>query len=285
MIHKASQPSPDQLSALERQMAAAIMSAARLIQDETVLAEVRRAIEAGDVQGAIDAIRFEIGEHAMNTLIPIQLRTTYEQAGSMAAIGLTEQLRPALAIRFDIINPESVAYLRDHAAELIREFGKSSMSAIRSLLMSTYETGLAPAKVARLILESGIGLTQAQVGALMRFRAGLIEAGKNEATVAKLVTRMHERALRYRARLIARTEIIRAEIAGQRALWQQAVRQGLIDPNTAMKEWLMAEDERTCPFCEPLDHVKVLIDEPFPEDGDGPPLHPACRCALRLVLP
>ena len=261
------------------------MSAVRLISDETVLAEVRRAIEAGDVQGAIDAIRFEIGEHALNTLIPVQLRTAYEQAGMAAAGSLTQEIKPALAIRFDIINPESVAYLRDHAAELIREFGKSSMTAIRSLLMSTYETGLAPAKVARLILESGIGLTQAQVDALMRFRAGLIGAGKNEATVARLVTRMYERALRYRARMIARTEIIRAEIAGKKALWRQAREAGLIGPE-AMREWLTAEDERTCPICEPLDHVKVPLDELFPGGGgDGPPdPHPQCRCDIRLVL-
>jgi len=285
MIRKASQPLPEDISPIERELAAAVMAAVRAIKDQTVVADVARAIEAGDVQGALDSIRVELGEHALNALIPRQLRTAYEQAAEAQQRMLAEALKiPQVSIRFDIVNPEAVAFIREHAAELIREWGTSSLEAIRALIQASFTEGITPTKLARLIMDSGIGLTQRQIEAIQRFRQGLIEAGKSEAQIERMVARMAQRALRYRAEMIARTEIIRASREGSQALWRQAQEAGLIGSG-AMQEWLTAEDERTCLICEPLDHVKVPLDEQFPgEGGDGPPAHPQCRCALRLIL-
>ena len=50
------------------------------------------------------------------------------------------------------------------------------------------------------------------------------------------------------------------------------------------KEWIIAQDE-ICDDCVALDGVVVDLDEPFPDGaGDGPPLHPNCRCDVLPVL-
>jgi len=49
------------------------------------------------------------------------------------------------------------------------------------------------------------------------------------------------------------------------------------------KQWIVGDD--CCPECCDLDGVEVDIDESFPgEGGDGPPLHPACRCDISPVV-
>jgi hypothetical protein len=84
-----------------------------------------------------------------------------------------------------------------------------------------------------------------------------------------------------RAELIARTESMRAANEGQREAWDQAVEAGLL-PDDARKVWIAAGDP--CPECEVLDGEEVDLGEDYPGDGgDGPPLHPNCRCTEGVV--
>ncbi len=89
-----------------------------------------------------------------------------------------------------------------------------------------------------------------------------------------------------RAEMIARTETMRASNEGQQEAWDQAVTAGLLTGNE-QQEWITADDEATCPICDPMDGVTVGLDEMFEVDGDeidGPPAHPNCRCTLGLSL-
>lgn len=79
-----------------------------------------------------------------------------------------------------------------------------------------------------------------------------------------------------RATLIGRTEIASAETAGTLEGYAAS---GVVEK----KGW--SADEEACDECEPLDGVEVTLDEDFPDDGgDGPPLHPACRCTVYPVV-
>jgi SPP1 gp7 family putative phage head morphogenesis protein len=79
-----------------------------------------------------------------------------------------------------------------------------------------------------------------------------------------------------RADVIARTETARADVAGNLIGWQAS---GVVE----RKQWIVGDD--CCPECCDLDGVEVDIDESFPgEGGDGPPLHPACRCDISPVV-
>lgn len=270
-----------------------ILRAMETVRDETIVAEVQLALEAGDIQGAVDALRWELGENILSAEIPVELRTVYETSASNAAIDLERELEaPAVSIRFDIVNPEAVAFIRDHAGELIREFGQSSLEAIRDLIGQAFREGIPPGKLAQMIADSGIGLTSRQVSSIARFRQGLIDAGRSEEQIRRMVERMAQRALKYRARLIARTEIMRASREGSQALWRQAAEKGLIDVARARQKWsagpeIVGRDGQSypCPICEALDGIKVRLGEEFPNGaGEGPPRHPACRCVL-IMLP
>lgn len=78
-----------------------------------------------------------------------------------------------------------------------------------------------------------------------------------------------------RAELIARTETARADVAGNLIGWKAS-------DVVTHKVWLAAED--CCPECCDLDGVEVALDDGFPDAGDGPPLHPSCRCDISPVV-
>lgn len=80
-----------------------------------------------------------------------------------------------------------------------------------------------------------------------------------------------------RAETIARTETAAADVQGNLEGYKVS---GVVD----MKEWVTAQGDM-CDECNGLDGVKVGLDEDFPDDGgDGPPLHPNCRCDILPVL-
>lgn len=79
-----------------------------------------------------------------------------------------------------------------------------------------------------------------------------------------------------RAEVIARTETARADVAGNLVGWKAS---GVVE----RKQWMVGED--CCPECCDLDGIEVDLDESFPGDGgDGPPLHPNCRCDIAPVI-
>ena len=79
-----------------------------------------------------------------------------------------------------------------------------------------------------------------------------------------------------RAETIARTETAYADVQGSLEGYRAS---GVV----VAKVWITAPD--CCDECEALNGVTVDLDEPFPDDGgDGPPLHPRCRCDVLPVL-
>ena len=100
---------------------------------------------------------------------------------------------------------------------------------------------------------------------------------------------------RKRALLIARTETIWAHNEGAVEAYKQS---GVINE----VEWLTAEDERVCQWCDPMDGRTQTLGTDFFQMGDTfigrdggklsfgfeaiehPPLHPQCRCSLAPVV-
>lgn len=76
-----------------------------------------------------------------------------------------------------------------------------------------------------------------------------------------------------RARLIARTEVMRAQTMGNWDVW---IKSGVVKKI----KWLTSEDERTCLICEENDGVVVEIGKPFPSGDLYPIAHPLCRCTI-----
>ena len=84
-----------------------------------------------------------------------------------------------------------------------------------------------------------------------------------------------------RTELIARTETMRAASEGQRLGWDQATEAGLLNGDEK-RVWIATDG--CCDDCDELDGEEATLDGSYPGDGgDGPPLHPNCRCTEGLT--
>jgi len=190
-----------------------------------------------------------------------------------------------LSFSFDRTREEAANWARNEAGSLIRDITNSQREMVRDLVARAQLTELSPRDVAREI-RNGIGLTSQQSDWVNNFYERAfnekINAGYSyrEAwdRASAAADRYQDQVVRYRAKTIARTEIMRANSEGRREAWAQGVEGGWIGPN-AKKEWI-AEDD-ACDICEPMSGVSVPLNEPFPIDE--PPAHPNCRCDLLLV--
>ena len=82
----------------------------------------------------------------------------------------------------------------------------------------------------------------------------------------ELAKKLHD-VSRSRLVALARTEAMHFINEAQRLTYMQGGVQEV--------EIMVAEDERTCDYCEPLDGVVKPINSP-----DLPPYHPRCRCTI-----
>jgi SPP1 gp7 family putative phage head morphogenesis protein len=105
--------------------------------------------------------------------------------------------------------------------------------------------------------------------------AAAIEAGSSNDSLASELSENYAFSDE-RAQTVARTETAFADVAGNLNAYKES---GQVES----KRWLTAPD--CCDLCQDLDGVTVDLDEDFPDDGgDGPPLHPNCRCDVLPVL-
>lgn len=104
--------------------------------------------------------------------------------------------------------------------------------------------------------------------------------GEDTATLSKRVKSVYDEASDSRAKMVARTEVLRANNFATIESYKQS---GVVKK----KEWLTAFDERTCPECEALDGKQVGLEVTFKSSLGAvqePPLHPQCRCTTIPVM-
>ena len=89
-----------------------------------------------------------------------------------------------------------------------------------------------------------------------------------------------------RAKMIARTETVRAYAVGEFVGAKEAEKRGI----KVRKYWMAVVDDRTCPICKRLNN-KYTKDKSIPIDkefidtesnwrGYTQPVHPNCRCTI-----
>ena len=243
------------------------------------------------IQG-LTAIPFQEIENAWSDMFVSVLRDLVEESGK-AQIPITPIKKAhgdlaRLGFRFDLTNPRAIAWIHQHAGELVLDLSGESMRAIQAIMVRSFQGEFTVAQQAQFIRDL-IGLDERRATALDNFRreAFTVDPAKAE----RKVNQYRQRLLKDRADTIARTESIRGSAQGQQELWTQMLEQGVLD-DTARRRWAVTPDSRLCPICSPMPsnpRNTVRLDEPF-ETGDGrlvmiPPAHPRCRCSPVLVFP
>lgn len=240
---------------MARGLAAQRRSAIDLVAEKheaPIRAAFARAFEAGrkalrktepDVDAAVAAIE--------KALADLNLSEAFT-AGGVVGLSYLKKLRNLSEFRtlakrpldfvFDGTNERAAEWAREHAGELIKDISDSTRESV-ARAVATYHEGY---------------------GDKDDLWEDVLDAVGDET----------------RASLIASHEAITAANAGQREGWNQAADKGLLSAD-AERVWIATPG--ACPLCDALDGETAPLDGEYPEEGgDGPPLHPRCRCTEGL---
>lgn len=200
--------------------------------------------------------------HLKDKVTPI-LQQTFFEAGHATAKVLSHWSqttiksirvvpRPKVAasvinFKFDEINQDAADWARAHAGELIDGISETTRDAIKEFLADAFE-GDEPMDELQSKIEDLLGDED-------------------------------------RADLIADTETMDAANSGQREAWDQAVDEGLLTGDE-QRVWITTDDDALCDDCDSMDGETADMDGEYSNGaGDGPPLHPLCRCTEGIELP
>lgn len=181
--------------------------------------------------------------------------------------------------RFDYTDPRSTLWATEQSARLVTAVTDEMRDQIRDVIGQAFTQNITVVDTAKR-LQSFIGLNARQQKALENF----IEQNKDNPNLSKLVAEYKAKAIEYRSKMIARTEIITAEANGRMIGWQQAIDGGWSSPNS-MKRWSAASGERTCEICGAMNGKSVQWNKPFPNGIYDSPAHVMCRCSTVLLEP
>lgn len=266
-------------------LAALVTRALAEAQSPGAVRAVRAALRRGDYAGAELAAAAAL-KGALAAVEARLARDLHALLGAGARVG-----GPArLAGRFDVLNPRAVEWARTRSAALVTGLVAGQRQALRELTRRVVSGDLTVDAAARLVA-GVVGLDGRRAAALAAFAArerGALgprvrEAGR--ARVERRVARYAERLRRQRARVIAHTEALAATNHGQLEAWRQAQERGLLRGTAGLKVWVVTPDDQLCTWCLPLGGAERRLGEPFASGRfsvQAPPLHPNCRCTLRL---
>lgn len=243
--------------------------------------DIRLAIMAGELDsGAIERWRDEYSKMIVANLYP-EWQTAMQTAAQAIEQRYPEYLFNAGA--------EGVKeWASNRAAEMVVDITENQRQAINAMVQRySYIPEISVDQFAQVIRPT-VGLYPAQAMANMRYfetvRQSLLNNGSKTATATKKATeaaiKYAERQNRYRAQMIARTELCAAYNQGEYQGIKQAQAQGLI--GHVVKQWVSAGDDRVCDTCKALDGTQIEMDQEWANgskwDRHTPPAHPHCRC-------
>ena len=225
-------------------------------------------------QGLIDSWRVVVSEWMDAALEPTWKRAIESAGNSMFEAIKKSQKAP----EFNSVHQNILKWMTERGGMLIRDLTEGQAATINALLRHQVFQGITSNYQLSRMLMSFVGLLPREAQAVANYRAELMAQGLAQEKIEKLAERYATSLLKARAKRIARTELASAYNYGQWESIRQMRESGLVDE--VEKEWLTADDERTCPICAELDGEKVRHDEQFSSGQLHPPAHVQCRCSL-----
>ncbi|QDD62655.1 phage portal protein (plasmid) [Herbaspirillum seropedicae] len=239
---------------LQDKVAAFLKDQAPKIAAQVVAAkdEVVGKVDASQIRTILERLNFEDWVVLVGEIEPlIEALTKDGGAAALAQIGLKDDEDIV-----NLTNEKAVAWAKDRAAEWVG----MKRDADGSLQPNPNESWQ--------IDESTRELLNSTV-------AQAIDEGWSNERLAQEIEDSHGFSPE-RAEMIARTETAFADVAGNMEGYRAS-------GQVAQKQWAASAD--CCDDCQALDGEVVDLDDNFPNDGgDGPPLHPKCRCDVLPVL-
>ncbi len=237
------------------------------------------------LSGAYKAVIDAAGKDAtrlMNKKFKINVQWTMDAGEGQT--GVVQKAELTAADMMVPVNPYSVKWINDQSLGLVENtITLQQKDVLQDILTDALERGVRPTSIFDSIMEN-IGLTRRGYRATLRRRAMLEEAGFAADEVESRVGKYRQKLLKARAHSIARTETIRAQAQGRRAVWQIAQDGGQLPE--VKRVWMSPptgpNPQAPCPICLGLDGTEAKLNESYQSDVigpvEGPPAHPNCRC-------
>jgi hypothetical protein len=156
-----------------------------------------------------------------------------------------------LEASLQMANPYAERYARSRGPVLARGITAPNLAIVDAVIRDAVERGTDPKEVARSLARL-VGPIPQHQEALRRYEQALREAGNPKAE--EMVARYRQRLIRYRARMIARTEAIRATNMGQLYRWAAQHRDRPVEVY-----WVVTFDDRLCKWCAPMAGQTVML--------------------------
>lgn len=295
---------------LDRTMQRSYLRMLKTVRDEVSLAQAVRAIERGDVTGAVDAILTGMGRATAG------LRASLEASFTQAARSYMRTTIPvALQTAFTPGSPAAATVFRELDLRLIGPISTSFEEGLRQAVTSGLLRGASPLAIAR-EARATVGFTSYDVSLIEGFRLKLLSGDYTGALTSALRDRRFDGTLRraregeltltvdrisamteryaqalesWRAETWSRTAALQATRGAQYASWAQSADDAGIDQHTMTKTWVATLDDRVRDEHAEAHGLTVPFDDLFPVDGGV--LIPGegvynCRCTMIVnVLP
>lgn len=292
---------PDLLATFGPRLRRAFLAAVQEIADQAQIGQITRALERGDIQGAVDALYLD---RAAYRTFEAEIAAAYGGGGAATIENLPAIREPdggRFIIRFDVRNFRAEQWLLEHSSSLVTRTVADQRQALREALRSGMERGDNPRTVALDVAgrmnrvtgrrEGGIvGLSAAQEraveaarrelqnGEYAAYRSRTRRDKRFDRTIAraeregrpltatdirKITARYSDRLLKLRGDTIARTEALTSLHAAQYEAIQQLVDSGKVTANQVRRVWDATGDTRTRFSHLAADGQSVGLNEPF----------------------
>lgn len=244
-----------------------------------------KALREAILRGELDPAMVEAWQQDYVRFVRDHLSPAWDAAMDAAA----RTLPVGVAWRFDPMGDGVRQWTETRAADFVTACTQDQIEGLRAVVrMAAVLEDRSVDELSR-VIRPMVGLYHGQAIANLNYYNHLIASGMSQQKARGKAIRYAARQHRYRAFMIARTELAFAYNQGAWQGTKQAQEQGLLP--TVMKEWSTADDERTCPVCAGMDGMRRGMDEPFPFETRltdpqvkmMPPAHPNCRCAVKFV--
>lgn len=246
--------------------------------------EIRKMILTGEIDSCIMERWYKDYSEFVKTYLVPEWKVMVEEAGNHLGKRFS-------GFEFNPNNAEITNLIYERSAELITNSASYQIEAIKAMVQRAAVLQDITVDELAYVIRPVIGLYQGQSVANLNYyqfvRNSLLENNPTmrEATAQKrakaAAVKYAEKQHRYRAQMIARSELAFAYNTGEYGAVKQAQAQSLI--GRLRKQWITADDDRVCERCKALDMTETDMEEEFPGAGRIPPLHPQCRCVVNYI--
>ena len=308
------------------------------VVDRALLDEMVAAIEAGDAEALFRATGYTPA--VLGPMLD-RIERLYREAAEVTADGFPASIRTptgSVIFRFDMRNPLVEQELRQHSSGLVTSITEDTREVVRANLERGMIAGRNPRNTALDIvgridpktkkrIGGAIGLTPRQDRWVANARRYLEQADERyftltlrdkrfdktveryiaegkpipTETLEKAIVSYKNRALKYRADVIARTETLGTIQRSDYQVHKQLITDGVLPASAIRKWWNAVGDRRTRPSHNVMERQTkenpIEMDEPFVSPSGARLMHPGdrtlgapaketiqCRCKLEYKV-